>query len=88
MPVLGCATFVDMEYVVLAMSWIARHPWRASLALVVLAGTAMAVAFRRRRSKRQVTFRLLRPRNEQAAFKPVSTVYDPRRYRRERKAKN
>jgi len=88
MAVLGCATFAIMDYEVLAVSWTARHPWWASLALVVLAGTAMAIAFRRHRSKRQMTFRLLRPRNEQAAFKPVSTVYDPRRYRRERKAKN
>lgn len=61
-------------------AWAASNPWTAST-LAVLAIFALGVALRGmgRRSRP-----LLRSAKEQAAFKPVQTVYTPKRYRRER----
>ena len=69
-----------MKFAALA-AWAASHPWIASTVAVLALFLAAGVVSRmlRRRSRP-----LLRSAKEQAAFKPVQTVYTPKRYRRER----
>ena len=61
-------------------AWAASHPWMASTAVVLALFVAVGLAQKWRRRSRP----LLRSAKEQAAFKPVQTVYTPKRYRRER----
>ena len=62
-------------------AWAASHPWITSAVAVLALFLAVGIVSRmvRRRSRP-----LLRSAKEQAAFKPVQTVYTPKRYRRER----
>ena len=61
-------------------AWAASHPWMASAAVVLGLFAVVALVRKSRRRSRP----LLRSAKEQAAFKPVQTVYTPKRYRRER----
>ena len=61
-------------------AWAASHPWMASTAVVLALFVVFGLAQKWRRPNRP----LLRSAKEQAAFKPVQTVYTPKRYRRER----
>ena len=69
-----------MKFAALA-AWAASHPWMASAGTVLALFLAVGLVSRmvRRRSRP-----LLRTAKDQAAFKPVQTVYTPKRYRRER----
>ena len=69
-----------MKFAALA-AWAASHPWIASAVVVLALFLAVGAVSRmvRRRSRP-----LLRSAKAQAAFKPVQTVYTPKRYRRER----
>ena len=68
-----------MNFAALA-AWAASHPWMASAVAVLALFLAVGVVSRMvRRHSRP----LLRSAKEQAAFKPVQTVYTPKRYRRE-----
>ena len=61
-------------------AWAASHPWIASAAVVLALFVVVGLAKKWRRRNRP----LLRSAKEQAAFKPVQTVYTPKRYRREK----
>ena len=61
-------------------AWAASHPWMASAAVVLALFAVVALIRKSRRRSRP----LLRSAKEQAAFKPVQTVYTPKRYRREK----
>ena len=61
-------------------AWAASHPWMASAAVVLALFVMVGLAQKWRRRNRP----LLRSAKQQAEFKPVQTVYTPKRYRRER----
>ena len=64
-----------------------ESPWLVSAGLAILAGTLMVLLFRLAGSRRRKAWALLRPPKDQARFEPLSTVYDPRPYRRRRETK-
>ncbi len=61
-------------------AWAASNPWTAST-FAVLAIFALFSGLRRMRRRSRP---LMRSAKAQADFKPVQTVYTPKRYRRER----
>ena len=61
-------------------AWAASNPWTAST-FTVLAIFALFSGLRRMRRRSRP---LMRSAKAQADFKPVQTVYTPKRYRRER----
>ena len=61
-------------------AWAASNPWTAST-IAVLAIFALFSGLRRMRRRSRP---LMRSAKAQADFKPVQTVYTPKRYRRER----
>ena len=61
-------------------AWAASNPWTASTFAVLVIFALFSGLRRMRRRSRP----LMRSAKAQADFKPVQTVYTPKRYRRER----
>ncbi|MEF9999900.1 MAG: hypothetical protein RR857_04080 [Comamonas sp.] len=74
-----------MEFLTASIQWTLRHPWLMLGALVAL---GCAVRWTGRSGKRSRAKHgaagLLRSRKEQQRFSPLSTVYAPKGYRRQR----
>lgn len=73
-----------MDSVEWAARWVALHPWMVLCGMVILAaawkaGERLRVGWSSRRKG------LLRSAQEQRQFDPLSSVYCPKGYRRERK---
>ena len=74
-----------MDSLTTAVQWMLQRPWMV-LGVLVLLGVAILWMGRSRTSRHARYGRgpLLRSRQEQKRFSPLSTVYSPKRYRRER----
>lgn len=81
----GCASFGSMNSIALAAQWIVNHPWAVLGALVILAAAIRLVGRLGAKSQSRKALALLRPAREQARFDPLTTVYSPKSYRRERR---
>lgn len=72
-----------MEFLTASIQWTLRHPWLMLGALVVL-GCVIRWTGRSGKRSRAGTTGLLRSPKEQQRFSPLSTVYAPKGYRRQR----
>lgn len=74
-----------MEFLTASIQWTLRHPWLMLGALVALGCVIRWTGRSGKRSRaKHGTTGLLRSRKEQQRFSPLSTVYAPKGYRRQR----
>ena len=83
-----CANFARMDSIKLAIQWAAGHPW---ILLGLLIGIGVTIRFigskNGYRRNRASTSPLLRSAREQKRFSHLTTIYNPKGYRRERTPK-